>query len=75
MVCLAALGDLTNVEIWIWLLRTKETEQTAKSQRCRSMNRVAVGDYELILLGFDATPWVYYFKLLKPPRIIRFEQL
>ena len=56
MVCLADLGDLTNVEIWIWLIENSKPETNTTTSKDWSMNKVAVRDYELILWGFEATP-------------------
>ncbi len=41
------------------------------SEKSRSMNGVAVRVYELILWGIEATPQIYYFKLLKCLKTIR----
>ena len=57
--------------VWgvVYEIKTKCLEDVSIDTDAHSKNRVAVRDYELILWGIEATPYILHFSISKPSKI------
>ena len=57
--------------VWgvVYEIKAQFLEDVSIETDSHSKNRVAVRDYELILWGIEATPYILHFSISKPSKI------